>query len=444
MRPPEIPKRIGELLIEEGLIEEADLTKALEHQKKHGGKTVDILIGQGSIDTATFVRFLSKRPGIPSIDLANYEVPRELVSLVPRELATKHEIFPIDKMGKVLTLGMVCPLDRATIEQLQTVTGFKIRPILCSGEDIRAAIKSYYGREERTAAAAAPEKSGPVDRVETALRIGNIGNLVKEITVLPPLPRTIDRLRAIIDDPKSSLSDVANLLSQDPSASAKLLSLTNSAAFSFSRQVRNVQEAVALLGLRQTYETILSASAVDFFKRAPFFDHDLYWKDAMECASIATIIAEMANVSTQDGVFAAGIMHDIGRIALAWIAPERYAKVDQCEGANRMINSERETFMVAHPEVGYMLATNWGLPEQIAAAIRFHHSYEMATEPGETAATIALACGMLDNFETGAAFDDAFFQKHVEVLECLKLDQPAFTAILERVKSTVMKDQTGP
>ncbi|MCX5770546.1 MAG: HDOD domain-containing protein [Candidatus Hydrogenedentes bacterium] len=440
-KPPEIPKRIGELLIEEGLITEADLTKALEHQKKHGGKTVDILIGQGSIDAATFVKFLSKRPGIPSIDLRNYEVPRELVALIPKELATKHEIFPIDKMGKVLTLGMAFPLDRATIEKLQSVTGFKIRPILCSGDDIRSAIKQYYGREERAVLARDEKIEVVEERAESALRIGNIGSLVKEITVLPPLPRTVEQLRRIIDDPKSSISDVAHLLSLDPPASAKLLSITNSAAFSFSRQVRNVQEAVALLGLRQTYETVLSAAALDFFKRAPFFDHNLYWQDAMECANISTIISRSAGLQTLDGVFAAGIMHDIGRMALAWIAPERFAKVDQTEGAGKMVESEREIFLVAHPEVGYMLTSNWGLPEQMTLAIRFHHSYEMAPEPVETAAVIALACGVLDNFDLHVDIDEAFYQKHLDALDCLKIDRKKFEGILKKIAESQAKKQ---
>jgi HD-like signal output (HDOD) protein len=443
MRPPEIPKRIGELLIDEGLISEPDLARALDHQKKHGGKTVDILIGQGSIEAATFVKFMSKRPGIPSIDLRNYEVPRELVALVPKELATKHEIFPIDKMGKVLTLGMAFPLDRASIEKIESVTGFRIRPILCSADDIRAAIKRYYGREERAVLAREDKIEVVEERAESALRLGNIGTLVKEITVLPPLPRTVEQLRRIIDDPNSSISDVSQLLSQDPPASAKLLSITNSAAFSFSRQIRNVQEAVALLGLRQTYETVLSAAALDFFKRAPFFDHNLYWQDAMECANISTIISRMAGLTSLDGIFAAGIMHDIGRMALAWIAPERYAKVDQTEGSGKMVESEREIFLVAHPEVGYMLTSNWGLPEQITTAIRFHHGYEMAPEPVETAAVIALACGILNNFETGDEIGDAFRQKHGEALECLKLDGKAFENIVEEVRKALAKKQDG-
>jgi len=440
-RPPETPKRIGELLIEEGLISESDLAKALDYQKKHGGKTVEILIRLGSIDAATFVKFLSKRPGIPSIDLRNYEVPRELVALVPKELATKHEVFPIDKMGKVLTLGMAFPLDRATIEKLASVTGFKIRPILCSGDDIRAAIKQYYGREERAVLARKEKIEVVEERAESALRIGNIGSLVKEITVLPPLPRTVERLRRIIDDPTSSISDVSHLLSLDPPASAKLLSITNSAAFSFSRQIRNVQEAVALLGLQQTYETVLSAAALDFFERAPFFDHNIYWQDAMECANISTIISRMAGLHSRDGVFAAGIMHDIGRMALAWIAPERYAKVEQTEGSGKMVESEREIFLVAHPEVGYMLTSNWGLPEPITVAIRFHHSYEMAPEPIETAAVVALACGLLDNFELGEEIDDPFYKKHAEALDCLKLDRKKFEEILEKVKESLAKKQ---
>ena len=141
-------KRVGELLVEEGLVTGLDLARALLHQKEYGGKIIDILVALGATNTVNVVNFLARQPGIPSLRLRNYDVPRRIVSLVPKELAVKHEVFPVDTMGQVLTLGMVCPLDRGAIAELEKVTELNIRPILCSSDDIRAAISHYYRRRE--------------------------------------------------------------------------------------------------------------------------------------------------------------------------------------------------------------------------------------------------------------------------------------------------------
>jgi len=141
-------KRVGELLVEEGLVTGLDLARALLHQKEYGGKIIDILVALGATDSTSVVNFLARQPGIPSLRLRNYDVPRRIISLIPKELAVKHEVFPVETMGQVLTLGMVCPLDRGAIAELEQVTELKIRPILCSSADIRAAINHYYRRRE--------------------------------------------------------------------------------------------------------------------------------------------------------------------------------------------------------------------------------------------------------------------------------------------------------
>lgn len=147
-RYPEPKKRIGELLVEEGLVTGLDLARALLHQRECGGKIIDILVALGAIDSVAVVNFLGRQPGIPSLRLCNYDVHRKVISLVPKELAVKHEVFPVETMGRILTLGMVCPLDRQAILELEKVTELKVRPILCSPEDIRAAINRYYARKE--------------------------------------------------------------------------------------------------------------------------------------------------------------------------------------------------------------------------------------------------------------------------------------------------------
>ncbi len=141
-------KRVGELLVDEGLVSGLDLAKALLHQRQCGGKIIDILVALGALHPDAVVDFMGRQPGVPSLKLCNYSVRRDVVSQVPKELAVKHEVFPIEILGRVLTLGMVCPLDKTAIAELEKVTEFKVRPILCLPEDIRSAINRYYARKE--------------------------------------------------------------------------------------------------------------------------------------------------------------------------------------------------------------------------------------------------------------------------------------------------------
>ena len=137
-------KPIGELLVEAGLIRPEHIEEALQKQRREGGKMVEILIGLGRLQTNEFVRFLARQGGVPSIDLAHYEIPVQIIGLVQRDFVIKNEAIPIDKLGRLLTVAMVCPLDSDTIQELETMTQSKVKPLLCSPEAIRMAIQRYY------------------------------------------------------------------------------------------------------------------------------------------------------------------------------------------------------------------------------------------------------------------------------------------------------------
>ena len=139
-------QRIGELLVERKLITPEQLDEALQLQKTHGLKVVEALISLAYFDVSAFIVFLSQQPGTASIELESYEVPRDVLALIPREFAERHEVFPIDKLGRLLTVGMACPLDKVTIKQLENMTKLKVRPLLCSAKSIHSAIVRYYPR----------------------------------------------------------------------------------------------------------------------------------------------------------------------------------------------------------------------------------------------------------------------------------------------------------
>lgn len=409
-------KRIGELLVSEGIVSAKQLAEGLKEQEHKGGKLVEVMISMGFMSLQSFVNFLSKQPGVASIDLTNYEIPAEIISLIPKELALEHEVFPIDKMGRLLTLGMACPLDSSTIGKIEETTGLRVKALLCSPGDIRSAIKRYYpfesedytdmvggirrkrmhpvAKTEEEAIekeAVSPEAAAVAPRVESALKLSGVSRLVQDLKSLPALPETVHHVRESMTDLSISPKDVAETIIKDPPIAAKVLSVANSAAYGFPNKVDSVDLAVALMGLKETYSIVLSAAVINIFEKTRNFDYRAYWEEAMTCAAAAKTIAKACNRERGQSVFTAGLLHDIGRIALLETVPELYANVSSRLVGEDLIRAEQEHIGLTHAEAGYELAINWNLPIEIAEPIRFHHDPEFGTEVPENVAIVSLA-----------------------------------------------------
>ena len=184
-------QRIGEMLIGANLIEASHLEEALSEQKAKGGKIVEILIDKGYLDIPSFVRFFTKGVGIPGIDILNYDINSAIVNLIPADFARKHEVFPLDKLGNQLTVGMVCPTDSKTVEELETLTNLRVRAFVCNKTDLVAMIGRHYGADkglgpqaEKLAPSASP------DQITVSMRARHLVRLIRNIDALPPLPAT--------------------------------------------------------------------------------------------------------------------------------------------------------------------------------------------------------------------------------------------------------------
>lgn len=395
--------------MEADLITEAQLEEALRLQAAQGGRIVEILISLGYLEAAAFTQFLARQPGIPSINLEHYEVPWEMLKLVPREFAVNNEVFPLDRMGNLLTLAMVCPLDTETIRKLEAQTGLRIKPLLCAPADVRIAIQRYYQSPpsdvnrhyELNEDLAGGEEA---DELAAPMRLSSVAHTVRQIRYLPGLPDTVQRVKEAMADPEVSVKDVATLLSGDPPIAGKVLSVANSPAYGFYQRVVEVGHAVSLLGLRETYAIVVAATVIEVFNEAGSFDYRAFWRTSLYCAAAASVFAKASAMAKHfRGSFAAGLLHDIGRIVFAELAQDRYARVDSSLHGEALLEAEREVMGLTHAEAGYELALHWELPREIATAIRFHHTPEEAKENRELAALIGLANITADADNAGMA-----------------------------------------
>jgi chromosomal replication initiator protein DnaA len=124
--------RLGDMLVREGAISPAQLAEALTKQRESGRFLGQVLVELSFITQATLVSILVKQCKIPHISLLDYNVSEELFKLVPKELCLKYNLLPIDKLGRILTLAMVDPLDIEALERIrESCPDIKIKPILC-------------------------------------------------------------------------------------------------------------------------------------------------------------------------------------------------------------------------------------------------------------------------------------------------------------------------
>jgi HD-like signal output (HDOD) protein len=420
---PAPQRRIGELLIEAGLITEGQLNQALDKQNDDGGKIVELLIALNHLTPDQFVAFLAKQPGVASIDLKQYDISNDLIDLVPREFVIKHELIPIDRLGKLLTIGMVCPLDRKTIDELEKVTQLRVKPLLCSASDVRSAIEQHYADEPS-------EGGGTMDGVAASMRLGRIASLIREVDTLPALPETVERVREAANDPDKSAKDVANILVMDPPIMAKVLGVANSAAYGFSQRVDDINHAVALLGLRETFSIVMSAAVINLFDKSKVLNYKRFWLNAMYCAAASRFVVKASGRKGAPGLFSAGLLHDVGIAALAEVSPEQYSKIDQSLTGMALVEDEEDKIGLCHNEAGFALAEHWELPADIAAAIRFHHKVELAEDHQEIAAIVGLADAMACAVGTDPSESAGHFDGLEPAMEVLGIDAENGEAML--------------
>ena len=139
-----ITKRIGEVLLERGLITRKKLEEALAHQKDHGGLMGQVLIKLGMVTEEDVALALTAQYGFPYLPLDNYEIDVALTSLIPERIAREYCLIPIDRIGNALTLAMADPSNVKAIEDIEMMTKCVVQTFVSTPSDIEKAIGKHY------------------------------------------------------------------------------------------------------------------------------------------------------------------------------------------------------------------------------------------------------------------------------------------------------------
>jgi putative nucleotidyltransferase with HDIG domain len=204
--------------------------------------------------------------------------------------------------------------------------------------------------------------------------------IVKEVETLPQFPDNIINLQRLVADKDSEISAIAREISVDPSLTADLLKLVNSASFMLPKRVDNIVEAVKLVGTKGVRNLLYSYGTQKIMGEKygeKYSEMRSLWQHSYRAALYAYLLAKgfKRRKEILDDVYVGGILHDLGQIVIAAMHPELLERITRVCKEKGIEGRLLENFAVGlnHAEVGALIARKWNFPEQLVDAIRFHH-----------------------------------------------------------------------
>ncbi len=222
---------------------------------------------------------------------------------------------------------------------------------------------------------------------------------------LPTLPGILTKITQMTEGQESGASDVAQLISTDQVLSAKVLRLVNSPIYGFPGRISSITHAVVLLGFSVIKGLVLGTAVFDTLGE----EGKELWNHSLGCAVLSRRLAMTANLADPEEVMVAGLLHDLGKVALAYVAPGQYSKAVQTAKKDRLYigDAEQDVFGVSHSRVGGWLCEEWHFPARLTEPLIHHHSPERAKAGEDIAAVIHIADILARGMGYGDAGDNA-------------------------------------
>ena len=277
---------------------------------------------------------------------------------------------------------------------------------------------------------------------------------IEHFANLPTLPQVATRLMSIVNNPLTSSSDVAFVVGQDLSLSAKVLRLANSAFYGIPRSITSINNAVVVLGLKVINTMVLSLTVFDMFpddkQASAFFDRKSFWIHSLSCGLVAKFLAARIRkviLFDPEEAFCAGLLHDIGKVVMEQYLHDDFHRALKYAVHNNIpiFQAENTTLGYSHTDIAEWLTTSWSLPSEIRLSLMFHHDPAGSVQCQDIISLCHLADWLC--YETGMIIDGNYKapeldEKCMQLLKLLPEDIGAIKKLLpvELEKTSIFYD----
>ncbi|MDR2658402.1 MAG: HDOD domain-containing protein [Spirochaetaceae bacterium] len=230
--------------------------------------------------------------------------------------------------------------------------------------------------------------------------------IVAQVNALPHFPENIVKVQAMLSDPKSDMMEIASKISVDPSLTADILKVVNSAQYMTTKKSNSISDAVKILGITGIKNLLYSYGSQKLLGDDTDEKKSL-WQHCYKTAYFAFNLVKnfYHDKSSIEDIYLGGILHDMGKIVLSAVHPGMAVKMKTfCEKKNiPSVTLEDVRAGMNHAEVGALVAEKWNFPRGLVAAIRFHHAPDSAPEKYRLIVDTVYLANMLCEIERGGA-----------------------------------------
>ena len=264
--------------------------------------------------------------------------------------------------------------------------------------------------------------------------------LVDQSPQISSLPTIFYQINEAVEDPESSFVEIGEIISGDPSLSARLLRVVNSSFFGFPNKIETITHAVTIVGMAQLRDLALATTVVNQFKGIPknLINMEKFWLHSVATGLTAKVIAIYRREANADRFYLMGMLHDLGRLLLLLNIPDSMKTVmDKYAAGGTMYDVENDVLGFDHAAAAGQLMQSWQLPGMLQEAVTYHHKPQQAPHYPVAASIVHVADFIAHGMELGSCGERFVPPLHPKAWELLDLPLNLLPSILEQVDRQV-------
>lgn len=260
--------------------------------------------------------------------------------------------------------------------------------------------------------------------------------IIMDTRTLPTLPGVINKLNSLSDNDKSSVQEMARIVSSDQVLSARILRLANSPSYGFYR-VSTISNAMILLGVNVVKSLAISSSIFEIMEKNSVG----LWEHSLGTGVASNLIAKKLGLPECEEIATAGLLHDIGKVIISLKCSEAENEVRRVidEKQVYMRDAEHEIIGTDHAEVGAWLAKSWFLPDKLTEPINCHHQVEASENHRIKTAVVHMADVLIKASGFGDSGDRYVPRIQQAAWDALKLNERIMAELVEDLEDKLVE-----
>ena len=272
-------------------------------------------------------------------------------------------------------------------------------------------------------------------------------DLFEIIERMPPLPDAAVQILSIVNDPEYSLDGLVSVVRTDPTLTARILRTCNSSLFSLNRKVSSVSEAVSFLGTRNLVKIVVATCTSAYYRRSGsgiYMSPMEIWRHSIACGITCQILAEQSGLDEASSAFTAGILHNIGKIAISQFMDSLVAGPQSAQSTKDekdFLQYERNLCTMDHAVAASLVLDRWLLPSHLRRAIRNHHDEQLIAVDPELTAIVHISDILCLQQGIGVAQQDFEYEISTQALEKLGLHDGSLDTTRVRLQRELVRSE---